>query len=84
MFYAPHPGRFPGEHSSSALGHAPKVARLTTVTTVLENLRKYSNYTLQVRSTVICMHKYPFKTCGSVNTIGPRIQYSFTCEYFHN
>ena len=53
MFYAPHPGRFPGEHSSSALGHAPKVARLTTVTTVLENLRKYSNYTLQVRSNVI-------------------------------
>ena len=55
MFYAPHPGRFPGEHSSNALGHAPKVARLTTVTTVLENLRKFSNYTLQVCSTVIFM-----------------------------
>ena len=51
VFYAPHPGRFPGEHSSNAVGHTnglPKVARLTTVTTVLENLRKFSNYTLQV------------------------------------
>ena len=53
VFYAPHPGRFPGEHASNAAGHSnglPKVARLTTVTTVLENLRKFSNYTLQVLS----------------------------------
>ena len=53
VFYAPHPGRFPGEHSLNAAGHSnglPKEARLTTVTTVLENLRKFSNYTLQVLS----------------------------------
>ena len=37
----------------NAAGHSnglPKEARLTTVTTVLENLRKFSNYTLQVLS----------------------------------
>ena len=67
VFYAPHPGRFPGEHSSNAVGHTnglPKVARLTTVTTVLENLRKFSNYTLQVSILSLTNrigHDYVFK-----------------------
>ena len=64
MFYAPHPGLFPGEHSSNALGHAPKVARLTTVTTVLENLRKFSNYTLQVRIANFFLFKIAFYKYG--------------------
>ena len=43
MLYAPHPSRVP--QSNLPL---PKISRLSTVTTVLENLRKFSNYTIQV------------------------------------
>jgi hypothetical protein len=46
VLYAPDPGSYPGEHSFSIT--QPKIARLSTVTTVLENLRKLSNYSIQV------------------------------------
>ncbi len=43
VLYAPHPGRVP-----SASLPVPKISRLSTVTTVLENLRKFTNYSIQV------------------------------------
>jgi hypothetical protein len=43
VLYAPHPDRV---HSPNL--PVPKISRLSTVTTVLENLRKFSNYSIQV------------------------------------
>ncbi|CAB4064419.1 DSCAM [Lepeophtheirus salmonis] len=43
VLYAPHPGRIPSNNLP-----LPKLLRLSSVSTLLENLKKYSNYTLQV------------------------------------
>ena len=43
MLYAPHAGLKPVANLP-----LPKISRLSTVTTVLDNLRKYSNYSIQV------------------------------------
>ena len=45
VLYAPHPRADP---SKASLQPVPKISRLSTVTTVLENLLKYSNYSIQV------------------------------------
>ena len=44
VLYAPRPRAAP----STGLLTVPKISRLSTVTTVLENLLKYSNYSIQV------------------------------------
>jgi hypothetical protein len=43
VLYAPHPGLKPVSNLP-----LPKTSRLSTVTTVLDNLRKFSNYSIQV------------------------------------
>ena len=52
VVYAPHPGTYPRQHLMSSHGASitfPKVARVNTYTTVLDSLRKFTNYTIQVR-----------------------------------
>ncbi len=44
VLYAPKPDRIPRSDLPM-----PKISRLSTVTTVLENLRKFTNYTIQVK-----------------------------------
>ena len=46
VLYAPRPGLWPQEASGAHL--APKTTRLSTVTTVLDHLSKFTNYSIQV------------------------------------
>ena len=44
VLHAPRPGQIP----TPMLGLSPKTTRLSTVTTVLDNLQKFTNYSIQV------------------------------------